>query len=159
MAKVGRPSKYTPELAKRICRAIATSTDSRAKIFARYPDFPCVDTVNEWRYDYPEFSAMYAEAKRLQADLLAEEIIDISDDSTQDYYEDKDGNEKLNTEHVQRSRLRVDSRKWVACKLLPKVYGDKQEHVITNISHEQALKEIAGDDLELLEGGDDVDQV
>jgi hypothetical protein len=26
---------------------------------------------------------------------------------------------------IQRNKLRVDARKWVVCKLLPKVYGDK----------------------------------
>ena len=31
-------------------------------------------------------------------------------------------------EHVQRSRLRVDARKWIASKLKPKKYGDYQKH-------------------------------
>ena len=26
---------------------------------------------------------------------------------------------------IQRNKLRVDARKWVVCKLLPKIYGDK----------------------------------
>ncbi len=39
--------------------------------------------------------------------------------------EDKDGKKALDHEHVQRSRLRVDTRKWAAGKLAPKRYGDK----------------------------------
>lgn len=33
--------------------------------------------------------------------------------------------EKYNGDAVQRSKLRVDARKWVAAKLKPKKYGDK----------------------------------
>jgi hypothetical protein len=33
----------------------------------------------------------------------------------------------LDHEHVQRSRLRVDARKWLLSKLLPKQYGDRVE--------------------------------
>ena len=41
---------------------------------------------------------------------------------------DKDGKKTLDHEHVQRSRLRVDTRKWAAGKLAPKRYGDKVQH-------------------------------
>ncbi len=42
----------------------------------------------------------------------------------------KDGSTQtvLNGEHVQRSRLRVDSRKWLLSKLKPERYGDKLQH-------------------------------
>ena len=62
-----------------------------------------------------------------QADLLAEECLDISDDVSQDYIEGEDGNTKCNTEFVNRSRLRIDTRKWLASKLLPKQYGDQKQ--------------------------------
>ena len=32
---------------------------------------------------------------------------------------------KANGEHIQRSRLRVETRKWMLSKLLPHLYGDK----------------------------------
>ena len=51
---------------------------------------------------------------------MAEEILDIADDSGGDWVEDK-----LNPEVVARARLRVDSRKWILSKLVPKKYGDK----------------------------------
>ncbi len=41
---------------------------------------------------------------------------------------DGKGNKVLDHEHVQRSRLRVDTRKWAAGKLAPKRYGDKLQH-------------------------------
>ena len=37
-----------------------------------------------------------------------------------------DGKEIINQDVIARSRLRVDARKWIASKLLPKKYGDKQ---------------------------------
>ena len=90
---------------------------------------PCVKTVFNWFGSHPEFLQQYARAKEESADALAEEILDIADDGSNDWMirHDKDGEEgwQLNGEHVQRSRLRVDSRKWIASKLKPKKYGDK----------------------------------
>lgn len=68
---------------------------------------------------------MYAHAREARADKLVEEIITISDDSSRDTFTDKDGVERTNNEVVARSRLRVDSRKWLASKMLPKKYGDR----------------------------------
>lgn len=121
----GRPSKFTPELAALICEKVATSTCGLRKLCALHPELPCEDTINRWRLYDEKFSAQYARAKAQQADLLAEEILYISDDDCGDVKYDKDGNESCNGEFVARSRLRVDSRKWLASKLLPKVYGDK----------------------------------
>ncbi len=141
--KSGRKSIFTPELSAAICKAIATTTDGLRKMVLNNPGFPSAQTICEWRFDHPLFAEQYAQAKRIQADLLAEEILEISDDSSNDFIEDKEGNEKLNSEHVQRSRLRVDSRKWIACKLLPKVYGDKvQNEVVAVVRHEDALREL-----------------
>ncbi len=69
----------------------------------------------------------------MQADTLFDEALGIADDGTNDWMErlDKDGQAagwQLNGEHVQRSRLRVDTRKWAAGKLAPKKYGDKLQH-------------------------------
>ena len=62
--------------------------------------------------------------------MHAEEILEIADDARNDYMEklDDSGNllgYTLNGEHVQRSRLRIDTRKWLMSKQNPKVYGDK----------------------------------
>jgi hypothetical protein len=121
----GRPSDYNQDIADIICDLVATSTDGLQKICRLNPDLPDHTTITRWRIKHEAFRTQYAQAKREQAELLAQEIIDISDDSTGDTLTDKDGNERMNGEWVARSRLRVDSRKWVASKLLPKVYGDK----------------------------------
>lgn len=119
---------YTPELRDEICRAIATNSCGLQKLCDRNPHFPVRQTINEWRYDYPDFHEAYYKARTYQIDLLAEEMIDIADDRSNDTIIRKghDGEEKeyANTEWINRSRLRVDARKWMAMKLLPKVYGD-----------------------------------
>jgi hypothetical protein len=74
---------------------------------------------------------MYARAREAQAELYASEIIDISDDATQDELFTDEGKRVCNAEFVMRSKLRVDARKWVASKLLPKKYGDKVTQEIT----------------------------
>lgn len=84
-------------------------------------------TVREWVIDDREgFSAQYTRAIQARAMLWAEEITDIADDGSNDTYIDPNtGMEKTNAEVVARSRLRVDTRKWMLSKVLPKVYGDK----------------------------------
>lgn len=73
----------------------------------------------------PEFSEQYARAREAQADKLAEEALQIADDGRSDTCVDGDGNVKTDTEVIQRSKLRVDTRKWLASKMAPKKYGDK----------------------------------
>ena len=85
-------------------------------------------TVHDWigNEDHPERAEQYARAREARADKLADEILQIADDSSNDTYVDGDGNVKTDHEVVARSRLRVDSRKWLAGKMAPKKYGDRQ---------------------------------
>lgn len=61
---------------------------------------------------YPDH---YARAMQARADNMAEEIIEISDEKAE------------NNVEVQQKRLRVDTRKWLMSKMLPKKYGEKLE--------------------------------
>ena len=54
---------------------------------------------------------------------MLEEILEIADDSSGDAFIEQEGNRKMDNEFVQRSRLRVDTRKWILCKVLPKIYN------------------------------------
>lgn len=60
---------------------------------------------------------------------MADELLEVADDARNDWMERQDDNGgsswKVNGEHIQRSRLRVDTRKWMLSKALPKVFGDK----------------------------------
>ncbi len=78
---------------------------------------------------------MYARAKEAQADFMADEILDISDNCADEPLivdgEQLVINGKLirvvTSASVNHARLRVDARKWVAAKLRPRKYGDKLE--------------------------------
>lgn len=128
--KGGRPTTFTQEFSDQICAELAMGKSMRTICCA--DDMPAMSTVFKWLRERPEFSEQYARAKAEAADALVEEILDIADDATNDWMEvhDKDGNAtgyKLNGEHVQRSRLRIDARKWVAAKLKPKKYGERPD--------------------------------
>ncbi len=126
--KRGRPSKYTKKLAARICERIADGEPLRS--VCRDAAMPDKSTVLRWlcNDENAEFRDQYAYAREMQADGLFDEALEIADDVSDDWTEDKDGKKVFDHEHVQRSRLRVDTRKWAAGKLAPKVYGDKMQH-------------------------------
>ncbi len=126
--KKGRPSLYTEALAAKICQRLAEGESLRAVCTDKA--MPAISTVMGWLFEgsHDEFSERYARAREAQAEVRADEIVDIADDDTNDFTADKDGNLVANNEHIQRSRLRVDARKWIAAKLLPKRYGDKIQH-------------------------------
>lgn len=119
--KPGRPSKYNQEIADAICLSISQGHSLR-KICASNEIFPDVSTVCQWSLSIPEFAQQYAHARRLQAELLADELFSITDDESRDI----SGELSMpNSVAVQRDRLRTDTRKWYLSKVLPKVYGDK----------------------------------
>lgn len=125
--KVGRPTKYTKILADNIMIRRAGGESMRS--IARDPAMPAFSTIFKWLTDYPEFSDQYAQANAICAECWFEDILEIADDGRNDWMEikDKEGaciGWRLNGEHVQRSKLRVDSRKWAVSKMLPKKYGD-----------------------------------
>lgn len=145
--RMGAPPMFSMELFKKIARAISLTTEGLEQICAANPDFPNPSTIYEWRIEYPDFGDMYMEARREQAHLLAAEILKIADNTQQDTItkEDKNGREYevSNSEWIARSRLRVEARKWIASKLLPKVYGEKiQQETTVTIKHEDLLKEL-----------------
>ena len=121
----GRPSIFTQEIADEICRRIAKGETVRA--IGRDPGMPEESSIRGWALDDKQgFFAQYTRAVQIRAGVWAEEIIEISDDGSQDTYIDPaSGNERTIAEVVARSRLRVDTRKWMLSKVLPKIYGEK----------------------------------
>lgn len=125
--RVGRPTVYNQEIADLICERIATHELGLKRLCAMYDDMPAKITINQWRNKYPEFAAQYAQAKISQIEILVEEIIDIADDATQDEIVNDEGARVCNGEFIARSRLRIDTRKWLAAKLIPRLYGNKDD--------------------------------
>ena len=122
-SKRGRPTEYTQELADLICERIAIHGVGLKKLCEMYDDMPEKAAIRRWCIKHPEFGSQYARAKVQQIDTLVDEIIEIADDSSQDVMINEHGNRVCNSEFIARSRLRIDTRKWLASKLVPKVYG------------------------------------
>ena len=70
------------------------------------------------------FAERYARAKERLADTIFDECLTIADSQEGDVYE-RDGVEMVNHDAIARAKLRIDTRKWMAGKLRPKVYGEK----------------------------------
>jgi hypothetical protein len=127
----GRPSKFTQAIADAICEGLADARSLRS--ICCDEKMPSQTTVFRWLADdrYKAFREQYARAREAQADAIFDEILDIADDGSNDWMdrkrEDGSTDETLNHEHVQRSKIRIDARKWMAGKLAPKKYGEKIE--------------------------------
>jgi hypothetical protein len=125
----GRPTSYNKEIGDRICEALIEGKSLRE--LCREDGMPAPAMVCRWLANpkNDEFRQQYARAREYQADTLFDESLEIADDASNDWMlrQNKDGSEAwtLNGEHIQRSRLRVDTRKWMAGKLAPKKYGEK----------------------------------
>lgn len=123
---VGRPSIYSQELADTICEMIASGMSMRS--VSRDEKMPSMATIFKWLRENEEFSKQYARATEERTEAMAEEIIDIADDGTNDLMTIVKGDktyEVENKEVTNRSRLRVDTRKWIMSKMKPKKYGEK----------------------------------
>lgn len=125
----GRPTSYSADAAEEILRRMHNGETLRE--ICRDDHLPSESAVRLWNMDDRDgFSARYATARSALVDYWADDIMIIGDDGRNDWMERRDANGELvgviqNGECVQRSRLRVETRKWLLSKLRPDVYGDK----------------------------------
>lgn len=91
----------------------------------------CSDSaITLWAANDPEFASMYARAREAQAEHFAAELLEIADDGSNDWIERESGGASVivpDHEHINRSRLRVDARKWLMARMAPRRWGDRQE--------------------------------
>jgi hypothetical protein len=125
------------------------------------PKMPCRQSVTNYlaskAAEESGFIGHYARARESLLDVYADDILMISDDGTTDYVMKvgRNGHEYMavDQEHIQRSRLRVDSRKWLLSKLRPGQYGDRiiseqtgtvlVKHDITSLSEREKMRRFA----------------
>lgn len=146
-------SAYTPEKARIICKRIMMKQTLTE--ICRDPRMPSLRAVVDWLANpkYTDFREMYYYARRVQAEMYIDEIMTIADDSSEDWKEvfDKQGKSrgfKPDNEAIQRSRVRIDTRKWYAGQMVPRIYGKRLD-----VSHD-----VTGDLKELLESASNRDQ-
>jgi disulfide oxidoreductase YuzD len=134
----GRPTTYNEQIATDICNAIAATNCGLETICKIHPKFPNARAVYEWLNKYPEFAQKYAEAKKNQIEVFINDINDLANEP-HDFIDEK-GQRRIDASVL---RSKIDSRKWMASKLVPKLYGEKMHNETTVIiKHEDALKEL-----------------
>ena len=105
-------------------------------------------TFLEWVKADAAISDQYAHAREIGYTLLAEEIIAIADEKDVEVrYDGEDMKLDLSSTGVARNRLRVDTRKWMLSKMLPKIYGDKLETTVKGELKVTSAKELTDDEL------------
>ena len=126
--KTGRPSVFTQHIADIIC--VRISEGESLKSITQDEEMPDRATVYRWLAADPLFCDMYTRAREDQADTLADEILAISDEQPEVIaVVNKQGElieHKLDGAFLQWQRNRIDTRKWIAMKLKPRKYGDRQ---------------------------------
>lgn len=112
--KLGRPSEYSPEVADQICLWVA-----KGKSLNKYcKEFGIgIETIYRWLRTNDTFRERYGQAHDDRADLLADEVIDMLDEV--------DG-KTVTFEMLALLKLKADTRRWMAAKLKPGKWGERQ---------------------------------
>jgi hypothetical protein len=103
-------SRYTPELAAEICKRVSEGSPLRQ--VCRDDDIPVSESsVRQWvRDDRNGFAPQYSQARSMQIDCWADEILTVA------YREDLDPADK---------RVITENLRWLLSKLAPTRYGDR----------------------------------
>lgn len=124
-AQLKRESKsgYTQEKGELFCELISMGLNVKQAL--RHPELPSTKTtIYLWLHENPEFAELYRIAQRGRAEAMVEEMVEIADDASDDVKMGPNG-PVLNSSSVNRSRLRIDTRKWIASKWHSERFGDK----------------------------------
>lgn len=120
--KIGRPSKYTPELAAEICQRLSNGEPLRQ--ICRDDHMPAWTAIYAWAAADANLSERIAQAREQGADAIAEEALEILD-SPPEYVLTKTG-EAVDSGYVTWQRNRAEMRLKLLAKWHPKKYGDRQ---------------------------------
>ena len=128
---MARPSEFSEEIADAILEHIADGKSLRS--FCATEGTPNKATVFRWLEKNESFRLRYSLARDAQADVLADECLDIADtpEIGIKIKVTEKGEEVWKGDMVEHRRLKVDTRKWIAAKLKPKKYGDKLHQELT----------------------------
>lgn len=134
--KMGRPTKYTPQLADEICDAIASSELGLAHLVAAHPHWPERQNIFLWIRKYPDFRDKYARAKEDQTEVCVEYMQEVMNEP----HKWEDPETGLCKVDVPMLRLKMDTMKWHAAKLKPKKFGDNKEQISSNTEVDEDCK-------------------
>ncbi len=146
--KAGRPRiPYDADVASEICDRIAQGQGMRE--ICQDASIPSRFVVYNWMAAEPTFYAAYARAREHQCDAWADDMREIADNASNDYMERIAKNGEIehvpNPETVQRSKLRIDTLKWLMSKYSPRRFGDK---IDVNVSGSVEVSALSDAELE-----------
>jgi hypothetical protein len=124
------PIPFDEAIADAICDAIATQAKGLGQIIQDLDLALSPSLIYKWLQQNELFRERYARARADQAQVMADEIMQIADSTQLGEIVTTKGDGTIETKRadmIEHRKLRIDSRKWLASKLLPKVYGDKIE--------------------------------
>lgn len=126
--KIGRPSKYTPELFAEICDQLADGKSLR--LICKPATMPSERSVRTWVIDNLEGCAeAYQRARNIGLDVMADELMQIADTPVNGKTTKRDAGGKVlevtEADMLQHRRLQIYARQWYLAKLGRKKYGDK----------------------------------
>ena len=140
---IGRPSKNTPELRQEICERL--SKGEPLTQICRSEHMPHDSVVRDWMKADEEFSRDIARAREFGYDVIAADCLEIADDAKNDYMERQiEGGvvQVVNSEHIQRSKLRIETRLKLLAKWDPKRYGERQQVDVNDITPPKTMSEV-----------------
>lgn len=124
--KRGKPTAYTEAKADFIVEGLSRGIPLAE--LCRNEGMPHPSTVRDWAAARPDFGLAISRARDDGEDVIAVDCLAIADDARNDYMESlDDGGKKswkLNGEHIQRSKLRIETRLKLLAKWNPKKYGE-----------------------------------
>jgi hypothetical protein len=124
-APMGRPSSFNQDIADKILDELARGSTLRS--IQDMPGFPGRSTVFRWLAENEDFSRRYAVALAWRTEGRADEIVQIADDSSEDFVVGDDGEGgpmlKLDREHIARSKMRIEVRQWLMEREMPRKYS------------------------------------
>lgn len=126
---LGRPSTFSQAIADEICARLAKGEP--LAVICRDEDMPAVRTVSDWKAAHEGFATDIACAREEGYDKIAADCLQIADDGWNDTYLDDEGNKRTDTDVIQRSKLRIETRLKLLAKWDPKRYGDKITQELT----------------------------
>ncbi len=144
-SKKGRPTIYRDSIVKAICIRLSIG-DSLNKI-CQLDGYPGKATVYRWLLSNEVFRDKYQQAREMQQENFLDDIIDIADETSSDYttVEGKNGTyERFDNEHVQRSRLRIDTRKWIMERMAPTKYASRAQ--VDNVSSDGSMTPVPSEE-------------
>jgi len=125
---IGRPTKYTPELADLICERLSTTNRGLQNI-CDDPDMPGKTAVWRWLSQYPDFREKYVRAREYQTELLYDDLNNVATAPLVDPWGNPmDGGNAM--AEVQRRKLVCDNIKFILAKLQPKRFGDNRNMTV-----------------------------